>query len=160
MMECYQNNLSIDYYIENFVNNENLKTSEELEMNAIKSLQELRKRYNKNTEIYTDKRITIITTYEFIEKTYKNKLLFYSMNHPTKYLMQYICEEIIRILQLPNTINYEVDVLANPRCPLYKCIQKCVNFDINEYKPLTLGKTSIIEITHLYYDTYKEIGFK
>jgi hypothetical protein len=81
------------------------------------------------------------------------------MNHPTKYVIQFICEKIINILQLTNTMNYDVDVLNSTKCILYKCISKNVNFDINSLPVLTLGVEDVGEITQLYYDTYKEIGF-
>ena len=81
------------------------------------------------------------------------------MNHPTKYVIQYICEEIIKILNIDNTIRYDINVLFNPRSILYKCLQNAVNFDINECTPLTCDKSDVREITQLYYDTYKNIGF-
>ena len=95
-----------------------------------------------------------------VKQNYKEKLLFYSMNHPTKYVIQFICEEIIKYLQIENTINYDIDLLSNTKCILYKCISKNINFDINNHNPLTLNNTDINKITQLYYDTYKEIGFK
>uniref|UniRef100_A0A6C0EH21 Polysaccharide biosynthesis enzyme WcbI domain-containing protein n=1 Tax=viral metagenome TaxID=1070528 RepID=A0A6C0EH21_9ZZZZ len=158
MIECYNNNLPIEYYIENYANNYNLKSSEELEIIANESLNELNKRYQENKNKYNGENINIISTEDFIKNNYKNKLLFYSMNHPTKYVTQYICEEIINILNIPNTINYEIDLLPDPKCIIYKCIQKNVNFDINNHPPLTLNKTNIHDISQLYYDTYKKIG--
>lgn len=160
MIECYKKGLSINHYIEKYVNNVNLKSNEELENMAEKSLNELNKRYNENIEKYKNNdHIFIISTYEFIKKNYKDKLLFYSMNHPTKYVIQYICEEIIKILNIKNTILYNKDVLNNPRPIIYKCIQKVVKFNIDEYTPFTCGKTNINDLTQLYYDTYKRINF-
>lgn len=160
MIECYNNNKSADYYINNFVNNLDLKTSEELDTIAENSLKELQNRYKNNKEKYNDQNMYVIGTYEYIKNNYKDKLLFYSMNHPTKYLIQFICERIIDILQIRNTINYNIDTLNNPKCILYKCISKNVNFDINNYKSLTLNLDNNEKITQLYYNTYKEIGFK
>lgn len=166
MIECYTNNKSVEYYVENYINNENLITSEELENNAENSLNELKKRYycNKekyNKEKYNRENIYMISTYEFIKNNYKEKLLFYSMNHPTKYVIQYICEEIIRILQIkiPTAIDYEKDALTFTKCILYKCIQKVVSFDITQHKPFTSEKTNNYEITQLYYDAYREINY-
>ena len=163
MIECYNNNYSIEYYIDNYVNNENLKTSQELEEIANNSLEELEKRYNSNKEKYNKNNIYIISISEFIKNNYKNKLLFYSMNHPTKYLIQYICLEIIKILQIPNTINYDIDKLNNSKCIIYKCIQKNVNFDITNHESLLSIELDTIsnnyDIIKLYYDTYKSIIF-
>ena len=82
------------------------------------------------------------------------------MNHPTKYVIQFICENIINILQIQHTIDYNIDLLNNPKCIIPKCISKHVNFDINNHTALALGITDVNKITQLYYDTYKEIGFK
>lgn len=160
MIECYVNGQSPEYYIDNFVNNFHLKSSEELELIAQDSLNELKNRHINNTEKYTGDNVYFISTYEYIKLNYKNKLLFYSMNHPTKYVIQHICEKIIDILQIQNTINYNIDILNNTKCILYKCISKNINFDINKHNVLTSNYTDIHKITHLYYDTYKEIGFK
>ena len=160
MIECYNNNKTIEYYITNFVNNLDLKTSEELEIIAQNSLEKLQNRNIINKEKYNDKNIYLIETYEYIKNNYKDKLLFYSMNHPTKYVIQFICEEIINILQIKNTLDYVVDVLNDPKCILYKCIQKNVKFDINNHNFLTSRLTDVGEITQLYYNTYKEIDFK
>ncbi len=60
-----------------------------------------------------------------------------------------------RIIQIIIQIYWKIqDVI------LYKCISKNVNFDINNQNVLTLGITYINNITQLYYDTYKNIGFK
>ena len=61
------------------------------------------------------------------------------MNHPTKHLLQYICEEINSILKIPNSIDYDVDPLNNPRCVLYECLQPVVNFNVNDQNILTNG---------------------
>jgi hypothetical protein len=159
MIECYNNN-SIEYYINNIINNVDLKSYDELELIANNSLDELYKRYINAKTNFNDKNIFVITTHDYIKLNYKNKLLFYSMNHPTKYVIQFICEQIINILQIRNTIKYNLDILNNPKCILYKCISKNVNFDINSYNALTLNLTDINKITQLYYDTYKKIGFK
>ena len=69
-----------------------------------------------------------------------------------------MCEQIIEILEISNNINYNIDVLDNPKCIIYKCVQKNVNFDIVNYHPITLNIIDISEITQLYYDTYRKIG--
>jgi hypothetical protein len=160
MIECYNNNQSIEYYITNVVNNLDLKTSEELDTCAQNSLNELDRRNKINNEKYNEENTHLIHTYDYVKENYKNKLLFYSMNHPTKYLIQFICEKIIDILQIQNTINYDIDPLDATKCILYKCISKNVNFDIDDHNALTLGITDVEKITQLYYNTYKEIGYK
>jgi hypothetical protein len=160
MMECYKNNVSAEYFVENIVNNEDLKTKEELENYANESLEELNKRYLESIGNYKiNDNIHIITCYDYIKNNYKDKLLFYSFNHPTKFVIQFICEEIIQILNINNTIDYNVDVLNCIKCIIYKCIQKAVNFNVNDFKPLTCEKQDVKEITELYYDAYRKNGF-
>ena len=160
MIDCYHNNQSIEYYIENYVNNHDLKSSQELEVIAENSLNELHRRYYDNIQKYNGINIYFIPTYEFIKNNYKNKLLFFSKNHPSKHLIQFITEEIIKFLKFENTINYHIDVLATqPRCLLYKCLQKNINFDLADHDSCILGNTDIYEITKIYYDTYKSINF-
>ena len=160
MMECYKNNVSVKYYLENIVNNKDLKTKKELENYANESLEELRKRYLESIQKYKiNDNIHIITCYDYIKNNYKDKLLFYSMNHPTKFIIQFICEQIIQILNIDNTIDYNIDTLNFIKCIIYKCIQKVVNFDISDFKPLTCEKQDIKEITELYYNAYRNNGF-
>jgi hypothetical protein len=160
MIECYRNNLPIEDYINNYVNNLELKTSEDLEIIANNSLEELNRRYQNNIKKYIGNNIHFISTYEFIKDNYKNKLLFYSINHPTKYLIQFICEKILDLIELENTINYHIDILSTePRCILYKCIQKNINFDLSEHAPFVLGNMNLYDIIQIYYDTYKSINF-
>lgn len=162
MIDCYIKRYTEEYYINNFVNNLNLKSNEELDTIAENSLNELQRRYSVSKEKYNsenDINIYVKSYYKFIKENYKNKLLFYSMNHPTKCLTQFICEDLVSTLQIENTINYSVDELESTRCILYKCISKNVNFDISKHDFLTLNTRDVSEITQLYYDTYKKIGF-
>lgn len=160
IIETYRNKQPIDNYIDNYVNNITLKTPIELEELATKSLDELKRRYDNNCDLYkTYSNVSIISTYEFIKTNYKNKLLFYSMNHPTNILIQYICEEIYKIIPKIGQINYSIDALGEYRGILYKCIQPVVNFNIDNYKPLSFKTSSIQEITKIYYDGYDKVGF-
>ncbi len=158
MINCYNQKLSIDHYITNFIDNMDLKSSEELETIAQDSLNELKNRNIHNKEKYNDTNMFIIQTYDYVKNNYKDKLLFYSMNHPTKYLIQFICEQIVDILKIENTINCDIDLLKHTKCILYKCISKNVHFDIKNHNSLILGNTDNNTITQLYYDAYKEVG--
>ena len=166
MINCYNNKQPKKYYLKNYVNNVNLKTKEELEKYANASITELQNRYNEMVTKYTTGKNNIhcISISEYVRKKYKNKLLFYSINHPTKYLFQFICKKIIKILKLKTdiriNINYDVDPLAGIKCILYKCIQKAVNFNIDKMKPLMLNKKHNYSITELYYNDYDTIGYK
>jgi hypothetical protein len=160
MINCYKNNLSIEYYINNIVNNKNYKTKEELEQIVNTSIKYLREKDKEivNNYVKSDN-IKYIPVVDYIVDNYKNKLLFYSMNHPTKFTLQFICEKIIELLNIKNTINYNIDPLNDPRCIIYKCIENVVNFDVSNNNIITCNKNSLETITQLYYDTYTNIKY-
>jgi len=159
MIECYNNNLSANYYVNKHVNNLGLKTSTELEMIAENSLHELQKRYINMLNTYNNNKNTyFIAIHDFIKNNYKTTLLFYSMNHPSKYVIQFVCKKIIDNLQTPITIDYNIDFFSNIKCILYKCIQNYVHFNVNEYSPLLLNNSNVHDITKMYYNEYKKIG--
>lgn len=161
LVECYKNKLDQQYFIDNYVNNPDYKTKEELNNIAISSLNELSRRETLMEEYNNIYPVTIIKASDFIRKNYKKQLLFYSMNHPTKYLMQYICKKILQELgKDTNFIDLNVDPLfSNERGILYKCLQKVVDFNINDYTP-QLSKFNANNINHIvkvYYETYNKL---
>ena len=159
LYECYKENKTIEYYIENFLHNDELKSKDELEIIVTNTLQELERRYElmKLHKTYSPhKNIECISISNYIKDNYKTKLLFYTTNHPTNILLQYICENIISILNISNTIDYDLDPFNHTKCFLNSCIQKTVYFDINKYLPLIDGKSSLDEICNLYYQIYND----
>ena len=159
MIDNYKNNGSVDDYITNFVNNQKLISKESLLERVHNSLNELKQRDQSMKDQFTKPNIHIISTTDFIEQNYKDKLLFYSMNHPTKYVIQHMCEQLIPILGIKNNIKYEIDPLNVTKCILYKCIQSVVNFNINDHSIKTADSRDVVSITKLYYDTYRCIDF-
>jgi len=157
MITSYKLNIPIEKYFEYYVHNNYYKNNDDLTKIANESLDELNNRYQSMINEYVNNNSNIIPIYitDFIKNNYKEILLFYSMNHPSKYLFHFITHEIIKILNIENTINYNIDPLDNPKCILYKCIQNSVNFDINEHQSVTLDKVGDYEITKLYYESYK-----
>jgi hypothetical protein len=165
----YHYNIIINNYNENNnmiinnINNIDLKSKEELESFALSSIEELKKRENEIIEYNNIFKCYLINISSYINNNYKTKLLFYSMNHPTKHIFHYIIEKIINILNIADYNDYNVDPLAfSDRGILYKCIEKCVNFDINEYIP-RLSKYNLEtkeEIINKYIEIYKEIDLK
>lgn len=164
----YHYNELIKYYIkgekpESFISgvvfDANFKSKLELDKLAEDSLKEIKTReaallsYKlKNINTYP------IPLHDYIKNNYKDKLLFYSMNHPSKYILQYVGNNILNTLKFENLINLDFDPMNNPRCILYKCIQNSVNFDVSSCVPLAKSKSSIHDIVDLYYKTYSNIG--
>ena len=156
LVDCYKNNKSTNYYIENYIDNKDLKNKDELEKIANASLKELENRYETILN-YKNKNITCINIIDYIKQNYKKELLFHSINHPTKILLQYVCHQIIYLLNLQNSINYDIDPLNYVRCILYKCIKNVVNFEIDNIKPYLLDETKIEKIVEMYYNSYSSL---
>lgn len=159
MINYYKNNKTIEEYISEVVNNYNFKSKEELDKIAQDSIKYLiEKDKDILREYVISENIKYISIVDFIKDNYKKKLLFYSMNHPTKLLLQLIAEKIIETLNIKNTINYEIDPLNDPKCIIYNCIQNAVEFNISQELPYLKNKNNVYGISKLYYDVYKEIG--
>ena len=160
MVDCYKRGDTIENYVENYVNNPALISKTSLLERATNSINELRKRDTKIREEYCKRsNVYFISISDFIEKNYRDKLLFYSMNHPSKYLFQFICENIITLLNVKNNINYTIDPLNKTKCILYKCLKEAVKFKIND-DFITQNLTNVFSITKLYYDVYDQINLK
>jgi hypothetical protein len=159
LVDSFKRSLPIAHYIDNYVNNPTLKSCAELGKLANNSLAELKLRYERNCESYGQHtNVSILTTYDFIKDNYKKCLLFYSMNHPTKHLIQHICQQIRTLIGVECVILDKVDCLGGShKSILYACIQPMVEFDIRDHQPLTLLKTTPEDIARVYYDTYKTI---
>lgn len=160
MIDCYKRGDTIQNYLDNCVNNFDLISPKTLLERATKSINELRNRDTKIIKEFREKKnVYFISISDYIEKNFRDKLLFYSMNHPSKYLLQFICENIVKILNINNSINYSLDPLNNPRCMLYKCVESAVRFKIGN-DIITRGLTDIFSITKLYFNTYDKINFR
>jgi hypothetical protein len=137
MRDYISNNKTADNYINEIVNNKELIKKEDLLIKANSSIEELIRRendviskYNKINNVY------IIKASEFIKNNFLKKLLFYSMNHPTKFMFHFIIYEIIKIVKFDEHIlkhiNYNIDPLNHDRCIIYDCMKSVCNFDIHE----------------------------
>lgn len=135
MIDCIQNKYDYKYYQQNYIENKDLKTSNELNKIFHKTICNLEERFKKMHQ-YTKCNTHFINVIDFIKENYKKKLLFYTFNHPTKHLLQFIAEKIIQILCIPNTINYNSDPFSNDKFFLYSSLQKVVDFDIKQHNSL------------------------
>ena len=160
LIDNFKNKLSIDYFIDNYINNEDLLSFDELDNLAKLSLDRLIEKENKINKFINNNVISIPVS-QYINDNYKKILLFYSINHPSKYIFHHIIEIIYNNLQLSlNNINYEICPLNHTKCILYKCLQKHVNFDITIHKPCLLKFQNISDINMIlkqYYDSYSKI---
>ena len=169
---AYHHQRLIDYYkegrtpaafITEVVENEGLMSKEELLAKAEESIGELRKRDEDARNRYGAwDNVHYVSIADFVERNYRERLLFYSFNHPTKHLLQFIADQIIRIAAVRGlTIDHDLDPLAEPtRCTLYKCIQPAVNFRISDCSIRTLDARDPLAVVRLYYAAYDKVGFR
>lgn len=157
-------NVSEEY--KKMLDDEGLLSIDELTKMAENSIMELKRReteyMNKDYGRMLDYKY--ITISDFVNDNYKKELLFYSMNHPSYNLFKYICNKTLKILNLKNYINSFsfYDPLSYLHPPLYRCIQKVVEFDISKYRPNINNKNNIDDIINMYlekYNTYNNIHY-
>lgn len=147
----------VDFILEKFIENINYKSSDELLSIAEKSILELKRREQLALEYRAiNSSVYVIFFSEYLEANFKQKLLFYSMNHPTACSLQFVAERIRNELGF-GAINYTHDGLrSSERGILFSCLQKCVNFDIKVHSP-RLSKYELEsnrEIIKKYIDSY------
>ncbi|NBV29482.1 hypothetical protein EBS02_10825 [bacterium] len=130
----------------------------DLNLLANSNIEELRKREKEMVETYSaiGSSLQFVFISDFIQQNYKTQLLFYSFNHPTKYVLQEIACQLCRLLKWDESlIDTNTDTMSyNDRCLLYRSIQKYVDFNIDEHTPRLYqyeSATSKEEIIKIYF---------
>ena len=139
--------------------NENILDNDYFTNKLNTTINNLNDRENKYIN-YCTKDTTIIKSSKFILENYRKQLLFYTINHPTKYLFYYISDKILSTLNISISDYPEnIDPLKALIIPLYKCIEKYVDFNIDYY--LNYRHFHIIleddDIIQKYIDSYNQI---
>lgn len=113
------------------INSSEIEYSEEfLNENLEKNIKNLKDRELFHPRI--DKKILI---HEFIRKNYNKKCLFYTIDHGSKYIYQYIAKKILKYLNMNNRI---IDENLDPQygftLPMYKSVSKWCNIETSDYQ--------------------------
>ena len=155
-----ENKKDIKEEYKKMLNDKSLMSKDELKKMANGSIAELKRRENAfMTEDYgveLDYKYIVIS--DFIKDNYKKKLLFYSMNHPTYYLFEYVTNEVLKVLDLEiymNTFKFS-DPLSNLHPPIYKCVENVVKFNTGKYFPVINNIVDIDKISDMYIESYKK----
>ena len=153
-------NEAINKYYENLYN-QDLLSSNFFNERLLKNINNLKERELKYTD-YCTCDTNIINSSSFIMEYYDKILLFYSINHPTKYLFYYISNSCLIHLNIPlERYPENIDPLKALIMPVYMCLQKSLKFDISYY--LNFRHFDIIledkDIINKYYNSYKKISF-
>jgi hypothetical protein len=124
------------------------------------NIENLKKREN-NYKHYVTIDTHLIKSSNFISNNYSKNLLFYSINHPSKYLFHYISDSILVILKIQlGSYPESLDPLKSLIMPLYSCIEKHVKFDVNKYQnfqhyDIILNDNDVI---NSYIDAYNKVS--
>jgi hypothetical protein len=136
ILQYFSSSKSFDTFLSDVVHNENLYTNEYYDKLSNTQLEELEHRENKFKSVNEKDNLYFISVVDFIKQNYKEKLLFYSMNHPTKYMLHFLAETVLRFVNMESiSIDYDIDPLDNIIPILYRSLQKFVNFDLQEISP-------------------------
>ena len=160
IIDCYRHQKSFQDYYQDYYQKGNHKEDDEVDLleRAKKSILELKSREKNAMEMY--KNVSFIPVSDFIEENYRRHLLFYSINHPTKYLLQYIAQQICDSLPISSKrMNRDIDPLNNFQGILYPYLQKFCFFDIHQHSPRifvppSTNLTSLEQIFNFYIDSY------
>lgn len=156
IVESFFKKESVEDCIRKYVLNSKLKNKSELMDIYDKDITELTKRVSVIDQNNNNSNVHIIDIINFIHNNYKTQLLFYSFNHPTKILLEYITSLIKEHLKFDSTPPKDTDVLSNSKGILYSCLQNIVDFDIEQFQPLIADKKNIKDIIELFYNSYNE----
>jgi len=167
LFDFYKQNKTEKQFIEECVFNKDFKSYQQLEELASKDIVELFRRQDLLIELQARREnIIIIDAAKFIKNNYKKHQMFYSLNHPSNYLLYFIAEEILKELNLPIGLANRTAIAFDDKFLLYECQQKYFDFNIYE-KPVNYAVlcndnevTTLEEAVSHFYSSYKEQGIK
>lgn len=156
LVKKYLSGASLDEYIDTVVNNYDFKSKEELVGMYEDSITRLRERESTLLEyVYLDpSKLTRILVSDYIEQNYKKHLLFNTINHPTHHIINFVTSKVLDAFDFPHATVCGPDRLSIPRCMIYKCINKVVDFDVTLVTPCVSNKHDIKSISKEYYNHY------
>jgi hypothetical protein len=151
--ETLNNEEIYNKYLELF-NNSDFLNSMIIENNLNKSIEEIIRREKNNCKYTAD---YVISCSNFIINNYANIYLFYTVNHPTKYMFYYVADEVLRFLGIGlEKYDEEIDPLNIIILPIYEGLQSNLNFKISDFN----GLLNNFELFNKYLNIYKEINNK
>lgn len=147
----YCNKLSVQEVLDVIYNENNLRNIKEV---VLENIEELKRR-----EKHLDVKIS-----KFVKKNYKNKRLFWTINHPSDIILKYVSFEILKILSgwLYAKIEYLLSpsystFLSGTKTPImpsiqkelkleFECIEKITEDDIKHYYNYYDNNPELVEL--------------
>lgn len=122
-----------------------------------------RMNYGMNFLKNVEKSTTIIIS-DFIEENYKKHKLFYTVSHPTNFLLAEFLKRLLKALNLnddcvENSQFMQVEVFGDHIVPIYPCVEKCLELEFENDDIFCYGRQmSYDTFIHEYYRVkYPEI---
>ena len=144
IIEKYIHIFNNEIFINNSMCNDNLTL-------ALKNIEN--REYNFKDYIVNNTKC--IYSYDFIKNNYQHNLLFYSVNHPSKYLLSYLSNEILKYLNIDiEEYSNNIDPFNNLIIPIYSCLNNMLKFDIDEYNNMIYDN----ELYNKYIDIYRTLS--
>jgi len=163
LFEFYKKGKTGKQFIDECVYNPEFKSYEELHSFATQDIEELSRRQDLLVNFKKEyQNVEVIDAVTFIKNNHKKHLMFYSLNHPSNYLLYFIAEEILKLLKISEKLINRNAIAFDDKFLLYSCQQKYFDFDINartpDFKLISNNNNinSLQEAVSYYYDSYKE----
>ena len=165
LISAYNSGQTVDEFLEQVVKNKNLLSADELESIATEGVDRLRTS-EMDLHKYKAKRETIklISVSNYVNDNYKERLLWWTPNHPTRHIQQELASKIFSQLNIPNVPDVNLDPLESMnKCMIYACVKNVVNFDLSTYQPYIRnpdndsGEMTNRGLCKLYYKTYDSL---
>lgn len=104
--------------------------------------------------------VHIIDITDFILAHYRTDLLFFTVNHPTNVLLEYISEQVCRIMQIDFARNLAREMIDDIQGILYTCLNQITLFDVRHKTFKLLDKACIKDIVQAYYECYDQLNMR
>lgn len=97
---------------------------------------------------------------DFVKKNYLQKRLFWTINHPTNTLIQYISSEILKVLKIQsNVTEISQEFLAGYITPILPSVVKELNLQLESFSKFNEAVYTLdfVQKTYHYYDLHPEL---
>jgi len=166
LIKYYLSKKPVNMFYDEVFDNSDYIDNAELSNHISTTIQLISNKEQVAKETYPDANFIDVSNY--IRDNWVDKLLFYSVNHPTNYIYNYILNNIVdrELVKISNCgmektsypENIYTHIPGEQRGIMYKSVRDQLKFDINCYKPCMNGITDNYKIINEYYTSYNEHG--
>lgn len=167
LFNFYKQGKTEKQFIDECAFNENFKSYQELEAFANNDVEELSRRQLLLIDLQKQyNNIIVIDAVKFIKDNYRDHQMFFSLNHPSNYLLYFIAEQVLEHIELPIHLVDKTIKAFDDKFFLYACQQKYFKFDIYErpvdYRMICNNNNidSLEKAVSYFYNSYKQQNIK